>query len=61
MDRIIGIQELARMLGRHRSRIHVYQKTGVLPPALMLNGRTIGWCESDILEWMKKNKHDLSR
>lgn len=56
MEKLISIAQLARMINRHRTRIYVYQKTGYLPPAVMRNGRTIGWRESDILDWMEKNK-----
>ncbi|HDR2750178.1 TPA: helix-turn-helix domain-containing protein [Enterobacter asburiae] len=56
MEKLISIAQLARILNRHRTRIYVYQKTGYLPPAVMRNGRTIGWRESDILDWMEKNK-----
>lgn len=56
MERLISIQQLAKLLNRHRTRIYVYQKTGYLPPAIMRNGRTIGWRESDITRWMEENK-----
>ncbi len=56
MEKLISIAQLARMLNRHRTRIYVYQKTGYLPPAIMRNGRTIGWRESDIAAWMEKNR-----
>lgn len=56
MEKLISIAQLSKMLNRHRSRIYVYQKDGYLPPAVMRNGRTIGWRESDIAEWMEQNR-----
>jgi len=56
VEKLISIAQLARMLNRHRTRIYVYQKSGYLPPAVMRNGRTIGWLESDIARWIEENK-----
>ena len=61
MERLISIPQLAKLLNRHRTRIYVYQKTGYLPPAIMRNGRTIGWREPDITRRMEENKDAHNR
>ncbi|EOF4701916.1 MULTISPECIES: helix-turn-helix transcriptional regulator [Klebsiella/Raoultella group] len=58
MEKLISIAQLAKMLNRHRTRIYVWQKEGILPPAVMLRGRTVGWRESDINKWMEENRHE---
>lgn len=52
-DRIIPLQEMARLLNRAPKTIwRLWAKDGVLPKPLMINGRTLGWKESTYTAWL---------
>ena len=57
MKRLLSISEMCELFNRKRNRIYVMEKMGLLPKAVKLNGRTIGWEEKDIEEVIKQQKN----
>lgn len=55
MEQLLSIKDLCNIFGRHRSNIWQWQQKKILPPAIMRNGRTIGWKESDITKFIEDN------
>jgi prophage regulatory protein len=51
-SRIVTIGELSKILSKSRTSIWRWSKNNVLPKPLMVNGKTLGWKESTILEWL---------
>lgn len=61
-NRIIRFPELCAILGGvSRQAIYDMIKRGDLPPSFKIspNGRAVGWLESDIQEYLDKQKHHL--
>lgn len=52
-NRIISINELSKLLDKSRVSIWRWQRKGILPNSIKVQGRTIGWRESKILEWLE--------
>ena len=53
---VIPISEMTRRINRNRQTLWMWWNTGKFPTPIMLNGRTIGWRESDYMEWLKNNQ-----
>lgn len=53
--RILSMNEVCNMLGKHRSSIHRYIKSGELAPPLKVGGR-IGFLSEDIKLYLIKQK-----
>lgn len=51
-NRIISITELSNLLSKSRVSLWRWERDGILPKPLKVQGRTIGWRESVILEWL---------
>jgi prophage regulatory protein len=51
-NRIISITELSQLLSKSRVSLWRWERDGVLPKPIKVQGRTIGWRESAILEWL---------
>lgn len=51
-NRIVSINELCQLLGKGRITIWRWEKNSILPKAIKVNGATLGWKESVILEWL---------
>lgn len=52
-DRIISLQEMARLLNRTPKTIwRLWAKDGSLPKPLMINNRCLGWKESTYNAWL---------
>ncbi|EBY3274944.1 helix-turn-helix domain-containing protein [Escherichia sp. M623] len=56
MQKLITITELCNLLNRKRNRVYVMEKRGILPPAVKVNGRTMGWLQKDIEEFFANAK-----
>lgn len=52
-NRIISIIELSQLLSKSRVSIWRWERDGILPKPIKVQGRTIGWRESIILEWLE--------
>lgn len=52
-NRIISIIELTQLLNKSRVSIWRWVRDGVLPQPIKVQGRTLGWRESVILEWLE--------
>ena len=51
-NRIVTINELAKLLSKSRVSIWRWERDCILPPAIKVSGRTLGWKESTITEWL---------
>lgn len=52
-NRIISIIELSQLLSKSRVSIWRWERDGILPKPIKVAGRTLGWRESTILEWLE--------
>ena len=50
--RIIRLKEVIENTGLSRSTIYKYIGEGTFPDSLDLGGRTVGWLESEIHDWI---------
>ena len=57
MTRLISIEEAEVTCNRRRNWLYVMERNGVLPKAVKLNGRTIGWEKKDIEDFIKSQKN----
>lgn len=55
-NRIISITELSQLLSKSRISLWRYERDGVLPKSIKIQGRTLGWRESAILEWLENQE-----
>jgi len=55
-NRIISITELSQLLSKSRVSIWRWEKSHILPKPIKVQGRTIGWRESVILEWLESQE-----
>jgi prophage regulatory protein len=51
-NRIISIIELSQLLSKSRVSIWRWERDGILPKPIKIQGRTLGWKESVIIEWL---------
>ncbi|HCG8094925.1 AlpA family phage regulatory protein [Vibrio parahaemolyticus] len=57
--KILPPKEVARLLGRSTATLNRWwRKEHVFPKPLLLNGRTLGWKEEDVLSWIENMKAD---
>ena len=54
-DRIISRNEFGELTGLSRTTIWRLLNSGDLPIAIKINGRVIGFRESDYLSWLENN------
>ena len=52
-NRIVSIIELSELLSKSRVSIWRWERDGILPKPIKVQGRTLGWRESTILEWLE--------
>lgn len=50
--RIIRLKGVIEMTGLGRSTIYKYIDSGVFPQSVSLGGRSVGWVESEVQEWV---------
>ena len=55
-NRIVSIQELSQLLSKSRVSLWRWERDGVLPKSIKVQGRTLGWRESSILEWLESQE-----
>jgi len=58
-NRIVSINELSRLLSKSRVSIWRWERAGILPRPIKIAGRTLGWKESTIIEWL--DNHEVMR
>jgi predicted DNA-binding transcriptional regulator AlpA len=52
-ERVIRAKEVVYMTGLSRSTIWRMEKEGKFPSRRAIGSRSIGWLESDIMNWIK--------
>jgi prophage regulatory protein len=55
-NRILSISALSSLLDKSRVSIWRWTKSGILPKPIMINGKTLGWKESVISQWLDDNQ-----
>ncbi|HOL51485.1 MAG TPA: AlpA family transcriptional regulator [Bacillota bacterium] len=58
MDRIIRKKELLKTIGLSGVTIWRMERAGTFPKRIKLGGNSVGWYESEIIEWMEKKRQD---
>jgi predicted DNA-binding transcriptional regulator AlpA len=53
-DRIIRIDEMARLLGRSRVTLYRWIKNGTFIKPIMCKRKTIGWPQRDYEDWLNR-------
>ena len=57
---LVGLSEIATMLGVHRQQITLWRRKGSMPePAAVLQGNRPVWYRSDIVAWAAENKKEI--
>lgn len=51
--RIIRIEEVKKMTGLSRSTIYRLMDKGGFPNRIVLSARSVGWVESEVIEWLQ--------
>jgi prophage regulatory protein len=60
MHTILRLPDVKRSTGLSRSTIYLRISQGTFPKPVSLGGRTVGWVESEIQEWLQR-RIDASR
>jgi len=58
MDRIIRKKELLKAIGLSDVTIWRMERAGKFPRRIRLGGNSVGWYESEIIEWMENKRQD---
>ena len=59
MSRILREPDVERMTGMKRTTLWRWRKRGLVPQAVQLGPRAIGWRASDVEEWVKNRPFAL--
>lgn len=54
-ERLLTYKDICGMLNRNYKTIWSWVKKGTFPQPVRYQGRTIGWKQKDINEWIDKN------
>ncbi|EOD4741169.1 helix-turn-helix transcriptional regulator [Vibrio vulnificus] len=55
-ERIMSLKEISQAVGRSPKTIwRWWAKEKTFPAPMLINGRCLGWPESEFLEWLKEN------
>ena len=52
--RILRLKEVTEKTGLARSTVYKYLDIGTFPKPVPLGGRSVGWVESEVHEWITK-------
>ena len=58
LDRVIRKKELLPFIGLSDVTIWRMERAGKFPRRIRLGGNSVGWYESEIIEWMEKKRQD---
>ena len=56
--RILRLPEVEARTGLSRSTIYRWRVAGCFPPAVVMGGRTLGWFESDVENWLHEQPEE---
>ncbi|MBN2370138.1 MAG: AlpA family phage regulatory protein [Vicinamibacteria bacterium] len=56
MERIVREKECRALTGLSRTTRFDLERAGRFPRRIRLSARSVGWFESDVLEWMKSRR-----
>ena len=51
--KLLSNNEVAEIIGRSRTTLNRWWRSGAFPKPIMHNGRALGWYEKDVLLWFK--------
>ena len=57
VPRILRLKEVQKTTGLSRSTIYDHMKAGNFPMRVQLGGHSVGWVESEVLDWIKHIIH----
>lgn len=58
-NQIISLSDLAKLINKSKVSVWRYwKKDRILPPPILLNGKTLGWKTSVIEKWLDDNQGD---
>lgn len=52
--RILRLKDVIETTGLARSTIYKYADSGTFPKPISLGGRSVGWLDSEVHEWIKE-------
>jgi prophage regulatory protein len=52
--RVLRLRDVIEMTGLARSTLYKYVDAGTFPKPVPLGGRSVGWVESEIQEWIEQ-------
>lgn len=52
-ERVLRLEEVKAVTGLSRSTIYAWCSEGSFPKAISLGGRSVGWLESEIANWLQ--------
>jgi prophage regulatory protein len=58
-QRILRGDEVYRLVGLHAVTVWRLRKAGKFPRPVKLGGNSIGWIESDIIDWIASRPHTV--
>ncbi|MFA0349672.1 helix-turn-helix transcriptional regulator [Vibrio sp. 10N.222.55.C6] len=53
--KLITYAQLCEQLNRNYKTIHGWVRAGKFPQPVRLNGRTVGWKQDDVEQWIEEN------
>ena len=56
--RILRLAEVRAKTGLAKSTIYKYVDTGMFPRPICLGGRSVGWIDSEVHEWLLEKQVD---
>ncbi|MFS1488914.1 helix-turn-helix transcriptional regulator [Vibrio splendidus] len=59
-EALISISEMTKLVNRNRQTLWSWWNTGKFPSPILQNGKTLGWRESDYIEWLRRNQAQVS-
>ncbi len=59
-EALIPISDMTKLVNRNRQTLWAWWNSGKFPAPIVQNGKTIGWRESDYINWLIKNQAQAS-
>ena len=61
MHKILRLRDVMAMTGLSRSTLYLRMSEGGFPQSINLDGRAIGWLESEIQQWIQARVSERNR
>ena len=60
MPNILRVSEVARRVGLSRTTIWRRERSGDFPLRIRLGGRSVGWLDSEVEEWLESRPRGMT-